>query len=61
MSEAEWAESRAHIADALRAGWAVLSAGGAAVDAVQATVVVLENSPHFQCRLWRGADLGLHA
>lgn len=47
MSEAEWAESRAHIADALRAGWAILSAGGSAVDAVEATVVVLENSPHF--------------
>ena len=24
MSEAEWAESRTHIADALRSGWAVL-------------------------------------
>ena len=47
QSEADWAESRAHIADALRAGWAVLKAGGSAVDAVQATVVVLENSPHF--------------
>ncbi len=47
MSEAEWAESRAHVADALRAGWAVLSKGGAALDAVQATVVVLEDSPHF--------------
>jgi L-asparaginase / beta-aspartyl-peptidase len=31
----------------LRAGWAVLSAGGSAVDAVQATVVALEDSPHF--------------
>ena len=29
----------AHIADALRAGWAVLARGGAALDAVQATVV----------------------
>lgn len=47
MSEADWAQSREHIADALRAGWAILSAGGSAVDAVQATVVVLENSPHF--------------
>lgn len=47
MSEAEWAESRAHVADALRAGWAILSKGGAALDAVQATVVVLEDSPHF--------------
>jgi beta-aspartyl-peptidase (threonine type) len=47
MSEADWAESRQHIADALRAGWALLSKGGSAVDAVQATVVVLEDSPHF--------------
>lgn len=47
MSEAEWAEARSHIANALRAGWAILSAGGSAVDAVEATVVVLENSPHF--------------
>jgi L-asparaginase / beta-aspartyl-peptidase len=47
MSEADWAESRAHIADALRAGWAVLASGGAALDCVQATVTVLEDSPHF--------------
>lgn len=47
QSEKDWAESREHIADALRAGWAILKAGGSAVDAVQATVVVLENSLHF--------------
>jgi L-asparaginase / beta-aspartyl-peptidase len=47
MSEADWAESRAHIADALRAGWAVLASGGAALDSVQATVSVLEDSPYF--------------
>ena len=47
LSEAEWAESRAHLADALRAGWHVLEGGGSALDAVQATVVVLEDSPHF--------------
>ncbi|MGL4438250.1 MAG: isoaspartyl peptidase/L-asparaginase family protein [Bosea sp. (in: a-proteobacteria)] len=47
MPEADWAESRAHIADALRAGWAILKAGGPALDAVQATIVVLEDSPHF--------------
>ncbi len=47
MSEAEWAESRNHMAEALKAGWRVLSAGGPALDAVQATVVVLEDSPHF--------------
>lgn len=47
MSEADWAESREHIAQALRAGWKVLDADGSAVDAVQATVMVLEDSPHF--------------
>ena len=47
QSEADWAESREHLANALRAGWAVLRAGGAALDAVQATVVVMEDSPHF--------------
>ena len=47
LSEAEWTESRTHLADALRAGWRVLSAGGSALDAVQAAVVVLEDSPHF--------------
>lgn len=47
MSEADWAESRAHLAAALRAGWTVLAAGGSAVDAVQAAVVVMEDSPHF--------------
>ncbi len=43
----EWAESRAHLAQALRAGWRILRAGGSALDAVQATVVVMEDSPHF--------------
>jgi beta-aspartyl-peptidase (threonine type) len=47
LSEAEWAESRAHVAGALKAGWAILKAGGPAVDAVQATVAALEDSPHF--------------
>ncbi len=47
MPEADWAESREHIAQALRAGWKVLAADGSAVDAVQATVTVLEDSPHF--------------
>jgi beta-aspartyl-peptidase (threonine type) len=46
-SDAEWTETRAHLADALRAGWRVLTAGGPALDAVQAAVVVLEDSPHF--------------
>ena len=47
QSEADWAESRDHLAQALRAGWQILRAGGSALDAVQATVVVMEDSPHF--------------
>lgn len=47
MSEAEWSEAREHIALALRAGWRELSRGGSAVDAVEATVAALEDSPHF--------------
>jgi len=47
QSPAEWAESRAHMAQALRAGWHILRIGGSALDAVQATVVVLEDSAHF--------------
>ena len=47
MSEADWSESRTHMANALRAGWSLLRAGGTALDAVQAAVVVLEDSPHF--------------
>ena len=47
LSDADWTQSRSHLADALRAGWSVLSAGGSALDAVQATVVVMEDSPHF--------------
>jgi len=43
----DWAEARRHIADALSAGWTILAQGGTAVDAVEATVVVLEDSPHF--------------
>ena len=47
QTDAEWAESRAHMASALRAGWRILCTGGSAVDAVQAAVVVMEDSPHF--------------
>jgi len=47
MTEAEWAQARADLASALRAGWAILSKGGAAVDAVEAAVRVMEDSPHF--------------
>jgi len=41
------AEIRAHLGQALDAGNAVLEAGGSALDAVTAAVVVLEDSPHF--------------
>jgi len=47
QSQADWAESRDHLAQALRAGWRILRSGGSALDAVQATVVVMEDSPHF--------------
>ena len=47
LSPAEWAESRDHLAQALRAGWQILRASGSALDAVQAAVVVMEDSPHF--------------
>ena len=47
LSAADWAESREHMAQALRAGWTILCAGGSALDAVQASVVVMEDSPHF--------------
>jgi L-asparaginase / beta-aspartyl-peptidase len=47
MSEPEWAEARDHLADALKAGWTVLDRGGTSLDAVEAAVVVMENSWHF--------------
>ena len=47
MSDAEWAEAKAHLAKSLRAGWAVLAKGGSAVDAVEAAVLVMEDSVHF--------------
>lgn len=47
LSEAEWAEAREHLAASLRAGWAVLGGGGSALQAVEAAVVVMEDSPHF--------------
>ena len=47
MPEAEWSAARDDIASALRRGWEVLSRGASAVDAVEACVIVLEDSPHF--------------
>ncbi|WP_131113585.1 isoaspartyl peptidase/L-asparaginase family protein [Lichenihabitans psoromatis] len=61
LSDAEWREARQHLTEALRAGWAVLTRGGRAVDAVEAAVVVMEDSPHFNAG--HGAALnhdGLH-
>ena len=48
MTAAQWSEARTHLADALRAGWAVLARGGVALDAVESAVVATEeNSPYF--------------
>jgi L-asparaginase / beta-aspartyl-peptidase len=47
LTPAEWTETRAHLAASLRAAWAILSKGGSALDAVEAAVVVMEDSPHF--------------
>ena len=47
LSEAEWEAARRDLALSLRAGWRVLSAGGSALDAVEAAVVVMEDSEHF--------------
>jgi beta-aspartyl-peptidase (threonine type) len=47
QSEADWAETRRHLAQSLRAAWAILAVGGRAVDAIEAAIVVLEDSPHF--------------
>jgi L-asparaginase / beta-aspartyl-peptidase len=47
QSEAQWTEAREHLAQSLRAAWKVLKAGGASLDAVEAAVVVMEDSPHF--------------
>ncbi|MBT9382834.1 isoaspartyl peptidase/L-asparaginase [Pseudooceanicola sp. CBS1P-1] len=47
MSAEDWAEARQDLGRSLAAGWAVLKAGGSAVDAVEAAVVVMEDSAHF--------------
>ncbi|WP_395828841.1 isoaspartyl peptidase/L-asparaginase family protein [Elstera sp.] len=47
MTEARAAEYRAGLARALHAGYAVLAAGGLALDAVTASVCVLEDEPLF--------------
>jgi beta-aspartyl-peptidase (threonine type) len=40
-------ETRAGCLHALEAGWAVLSRGGAAIDAVEAAILAMENDPTF--------------
>ena len=47
LEAAAWREARTDLARALRAGWALLRDGGRALDAVEAAVVVLEDSAHF--------------
>ncbi|MDB5585357.1 MAG: beta-aspartyl-peptidase [Devosia sp.] len=77
LTEADWADARRDLAEALRAGWRVLTAGGSAVDAVEAAIVVMEDSPQFNAghgaalnaagiheldaSIMRGADLGAGA
>jgi len=61
MTQEEWEGARRDLAAALSAGYARLKAGGSAVDAVEAAVVVMEDSPHFNAG--HGAALnenGLH-
>ncbi len=47
MTRADQSEYEAGLAAALDAGTAILAAGGSALDAVEAAVVVLEDDPHF--------------
>src|SRR5512135_2774269 len=54
-SPRQWEEIRRALEQSLRAAWAILREGGAALDAVEASVVVMEDSPHFNAG--RGAAL----
>lgn len=47
MTPREWQEAREHLAASLEAGWSRLKSGASAVDAVEAAIVVMEDSPHF--------------
>ncbi len=47
MSDGELADRKVTLEKALRAGYAVLDGGGAAIDAVQAVITRLEDSPLF--------------
>ncbi len=77
LTEGDWAAARADLAQALKAGWRILQAGGTAIEAVEAAVVVMEDSPQFNAghgaalnsagdheldaSIMRGADLGAGA
>ncbi|WP_428375408.1 isoaspartyl peptidase/L-asparaginase family protein [Lichenicoccus sp.] len=47
LPEADWTEAQETMQAALRRGWSLLAEGAAALDAVEAVVVLLEDSPHF--------------
>lgn len=47
MTPEDWQAARQDLAAALKAGYSVLQTGGSALDAVEAAVVVMEDSPHF--------------
>jgi L-asparaginase / beta-aspartyl-peptidase len=47
LPEQDWVAARADLARSLRAGWKIIAAGGSALDAVQAAILVMEDSPHF--------------
>ncbi len=47
LEAAAWQDARLDLARALRAGWTLLRDGGRALDAVEAAVIVLEDSAHF--------------
>lgn len=77
LTEAQWALARRDLAQSLRAGWRVLRGGGTAVEAVEAAIVVMEDSPEFNAghgaalnaegvheldsSIMRGSDLGAGA
>ena len=47
LPEEDWAAAQEDLARSLRRGWAILSKGGSAIDAVEAAVRVMEDSEHF--------------
>lgn len=47
QSAEDWAETEAALEQSLRAAWRILERGGSALDAVEAAVVAMEDSPHF--------------